>query len=104
MVQAVRPQDASGIYQRSVGAAAEAEAAAPGRSRPPAEGGRTRRADAVALSEQAQALVRARQTVDEAPDVRESLVAALRQQVLDGNYAVDPDAIADAMTADGASA
>lgn len=104
MVQAVRPQDASGIYQRSVGAAAEAEAVAPGRARPASEGGRARRADAVALSEQAQALVRARQTVDEAPAVRESLVASLRQQVLDGSYPVDADAIADAMTAGGTSA
>lgn len=104
MVQAVRPQDASGVYQRNVGAASEADATSATRARgttlaagPPSEASPSRRSDAVALSTQARTLVRARQAAADSAEVLEERVAELRRQVVDGTYRPDARAVAAAL-------
>jgi negative regulator of flagellin synthesis FlgM len=92
MVQSVRPQDASGIYRRTLGGVSGAEGAAPARSN--GAPGRARRTDSVALSEQARLLARALEVVEEAPDARAELVTRLRAAVEDGTYRVDANQIA----------
>ena len=52
------------------------------------------RPDAASLSAEAQELLRARRATQEAPDVRADLVASLRQQIQDGTYRVDEQALA----------
>lgn len=92
MVQSVRPQDASGVYRRTLGGVDPAGVAAPQRSGGGA--GRTRRADSVALSNQAVLLARALQAAEQTPDVRAELVQSLRTAVQDGTYSVDAGVIA----------
>jgi len=53
--------------------------------------------DSVSLSESARALMGAQQTVDQAPDVREDRVAALKAAIADGTYSVDSRQLAQAM-------
>src|SRR5262245_41449139 len=57
--------------------------------------------DGVELSDQARLAARASAAVNAAPDVREALVAELRQRVQDGTYRVDDDALARALLAEG---
>jgi len=52
------------------------------------------RPDAASLSAEARELLRARRAAQESPDARADLVAALRQQVQDGTYQVDEQALA----------
>lgn len=93
MVQPIRPQDATGIYQRQVAQteAAEAVAAQRGGSRGAAGG---RRADQVTLSEGAHAFVRAMDAVTAQPDVRADRVAQLRARLEAGTYQVDASRVA----------
>ncbi len=92
MVQSVRPQDASGVYRRTLGEVGQTGAAAPSRSTGGA--GRTRRSDSVALSEQARLLARSLEAAEGASDVRPELVEELRGQVNDGTYRVNVNQIA----------
>ncbi len=92
MVQSVRPQDASGVYRRTLG---EVNQAAPtGQSRAAGGAGRTRRSDTVALSEQARLLASSLEAVEQAPDIRAEVVQELRAQVNDGTYRVNVNQIA----------
>ena len=52
------------------------------------------RPDAASLSAEAQELLRARRASQESPDVRTDLVASLKQQIQDGTYRVDEQALA----------
>lgn len=102
MVQSVRPQDASGVYRRTLGAVTTGEAGAASRSASPA---RSRRTDSVALSDQARLLARAVEAAGQAPDARAALVESLRASVQDGTYVADPFGTAAGMlAADDASA
>jgi len=49
----------------------------------------TRKGDEVTLSAEAQLLLKALRTLQATPDVREGLVAELRQRVLEGKYEID---------------
>ncbi|MCC6238655.1 MAG: flagellar biosynthesis anti-sigma factor FlgM [Dehalococcoidia bacterium] len=91
MVQSVRPQDASGVYRRSLGEVGQAGGAAQTRT-----GGavRARRSDSVALSEQARLLARTLEAAEAASDVRPELVESLRTRVNDGTYSVNANQIA----------
>ncbi len=91
MVQSVRPQDASGVYRRALGEVAQAGGAMQSRAGGAA---RTRRADSVALSEQARLLARSLEAAEAASDVRPELVENLRSQVNDGTYRVNANQIA----------
>lgn len=55
------------------------------------------RGDETLLSPEARFLQRVRQAIEEAPDVREDKVAALRQQILNGKYQIDVEALIDAL-------
>lgn len=55
------------------------------------------RRDEATLSEEARLLQRVRQAVSELPDVREDKVAALRQQVLEGTYQINEEALINAL-------
>ncbi|MFN8638336.1 MAG: flagellar biosynthesis anti-sigma factor FlgM [Dehalococcoidia bacterium] len=97
MVQSVRPQDASSVYRRTLGAVAPGEAAAA--SPRPATAARSRRTDSVALSDQAQLLARALDATTQATDTRAALVASLRASVQDGTYVANAGDTAAAMLA-----
>ncbi len=101
MVQSVRPQDASGIYRRTIGGINPADVAPAQRSTGGAP--RVRRADTVALSEEAMLLARALEAAEHGPDVRTDLVQGLRAAVHDGTYRVDATQIAARMLAASAS-
>ncbi len=53
--------------------------------------------DEAVLSQQAQELQRIRQAIQEAPDVRQDRVEAIRKQVVDGTYQVREDELLDAL-------
>lgn len=55
------------------------------------------RGDEALLSPEARFLQRVRQAIEETPDVREEKIAALRQQILDGTYQIDVEALIDAL-------
>src|SRR5438132_8226389 len=57
--------------------------------------------DGVELSDQARFVARVNAAVRTAPDVRENLVAELRQRVQDGTYQVDDAAVAERLLAEG---
>ncbi len=97
MVQSVRPQDASSVYRRTLGAVTPSgEAGSASRSASPA---RSRRADSVALSDQARLLAHALEAAAQAPDARAELVESLRASVQNGTYTPDPVGIAAGMLA-----
>jgi flagellar biosynthesis anti-sigma factor FlgM len=87
MVQPIRPQDATGIYQRQVAQTDAAEAAARRNGTAGAASGR--RTDQVSLSENAHAFARIMRGVLEQPDVRAQRVEALRARIEQGTYDVD---------------
>jgi flagellar biosynthesis anti-sigma factor FlgM len=91
MVQSVRPQDASGVYRRTIDATQPVDAATPQRTGGPT---RARRADTVALSEQGLQLARALEAANAAPEVRAELVDQIKLSVADGTYRVAAGAIA----------
>lgn len=93
MVLPVRPQDASGVYQRLV---AQAQAAAAQEAtRRTARGSSTgRRTDQVSLSAGAQSFARVMEAVQQQPDVRADRVASVRARIAGGTYGIDADLIA----------
>jgi negative regulator of flagellin synthesis FlgM len=96
MVEPIRPQDATGIYQRQVESTGAGARATPGRRTASPDGG-GRRADSVTLSERAQGLQRALTVVTGLPDVRNDRIAELRARLASGDYHVDADEIAQRM-------
>lgn len=93
MVLPVRPQDASGVYQRQV-AQAQAAANEGARRTPQAGGAAARRTDQVSLSASAQSFARVMEAVQGGPDVRSERVAAVRARIADGTYGIDAHLIA----------
>ncbi|TAK77558.1 MAG: flagellar biosynthesis anti-sigma factor FlgM [Dehalococcoidia bacterium] len=93
MVLPVRPQDASGVYQRQV---AQAQAAAAQETpRRVAQGGASgRRMDQVSLSAGAQSFARVMEAVQQQPDVRAERVASVRARIAGGMYGIDAGLIA----------
>jgi negative regulator of flagellin synthesis FlgM len=77
---------ASGAYSKRTGRAGDAGSAG-GAS---AAGAKS---DGILLSDQARAVARAQAAVRAAPDVREQLVAELREQIQNGTYRIDDEAI-----------
>lgn len=53
--------------------------------------------DEAVLSQQAQEMQRIRQAIQEAPDVRQDKVEAIRKQVIDGTYQIREDELLDAL-------
>lgn len=102
MVEPIRPQDATGVYQRQVEATGGAMRTTPGRGTT-AAGGTGRRADSVTLSEQARRLQRVLTVVSGLPDVRNERIAELRARLASGDYRVDADEIARRMVEESAS-
>ena len=102
MVQPIRPQDATGIYQRQLAGAEEASALR--RSQDGGGTGNTRRTDQVQLSADGRSFARVMQAVSQQPEVRADRVEQLRQQVESGNYRVDADALAQLLLSRGFSA
>jgi flagellar biosynthesis anti-sigma factor FlgM len=100
VIQPIRPQDATGIYQRQAVQGAESEPGVrTGRAAGEAHGGR--RSDRVTISSQAQELHQVMSAVRDAPDVRAERVARLHAQVAAGQYRVDPEAVARRLVEDG---
>jgi len=52
------------------------------------------RGDTLEISDSARELVRARQAIDEAPDVRAERVADIKKRIEDGTYSVSPHVLA----------
>lgn len=101
MVQPIRPNEASGIYQRVVGSAADAaDRTSDGTRR--ADGASVGgRRDEVTISNQGQTLRRLIDQVRAQPDLRADRVAELRAQVASGEYRVDGDALAELLIDEG---
>ncbi|TAJ18027.1 MAG: flagellar biosynthesis anti-sigma factor FlgM [Dehalococcoidia bacterium] len=93
MVLPVRPQDASGVYQRQV-AQAQAATAHEGVRRAARNGSAARRTDEVSLSANAQSFARVMEAAQQQPDVRADRVAAVRARIADGTYGIDAHLIA----------
>ncbi|RJQ12007.1 MAG: flagellar biosynthesis anti-sigma factor FlgM [Dehalococcoidia bacterium] len=93
MVLPVRPQDASGVYQRQV-AQAQAATAHEATRRTARSGGPGRRTDEVSLSATAQSFARVMEAVQQQSDVRADRVSAVRARIADGTYSIDADLIA----------
>ena len=93
MVLPVRPQDASGVYQRQV-AQAQAASAHEATRRTTRTGAANRRTDEVSLSATAQSFARVMEAVQQQPEVRTDRVAAVRARIAAGTYGVDPELIA----------
>lgn len=86
---------ASGAYGRRAGRAGESSAARDADAPKRAEGAaRSDAGDAVQVSDQARFVQRASRAVNNAPDVRETVVADLRERIQTGAYQVDDVAIA----------
>ena len=94
MIQPIRPQDATGIYQRQIAQADDARDAAGGRAAE-LQNHSGRRVDRVLLSPEAQRLAAARRAVAGAPEIREARVEALRARVENGSYRVDARGVAE---------
>lgn len=100
MIQPVRPHEASGVYQRQVDQAAEPGTT--GARRAGARAGQSgARHDQVSVSSQARELRAVMQAMPSVPGERADVVAQLRQQIADGSYQVDADAVAKRLLADG---
>lgn len=93
MVLPVRPQDASGVYQRQV-AQAQAASAHEAPRRTARSGAAGRRTDEVSLSASAQSFARVMEVVQQQPDVRAERVAAVRARIAGGTYGIDAQLIA----------
>ena len=83
---------ASGAYGKRTGRAGDASAAG-GSSSAGGASGAGAKSDGVLLSDQARAVARAQAAVRAAPDVREQLVAELREQIQNGTYQIDDEAV-----------
>lgn len=101
MIQPIRPQDASGIYQRQV-------EQAPPTSAPARRGGATigsvaagPRHDQVNVSSRAWQLRRVMEVMPDVADIREARVADLQARIEGGAYEVDATRIAERLLDDG---
>src|SRR5438445_13880182 len=95
-IERVNQNLAAGAYgaKRAKGSGAARGAGPPADAAEAAAGAPPSAGDGVELSDQARFVGRATQAARKAPDVREGLVADLRQKVQDGSYVVDDEAVA----------
>jgi flagellar biosynthesis anti-sigma factor FlgM len=89
-IDRVNQNIASGAYAKRTGRAGDASSAGASSA---AAGSAGAKADGVLLSDQARAVARAQAAVRSAPDVREQLVSELREQIRNGTYRIDDEAI-----------
>lgn len=100
MIQPIRPQDASGIYQRQVEQAPQVDS----NGRRTGQSGATGvgpRHDQVSVSGRAQQLRRVMEAMPEVSETRETRVAELQARIESGGYEVDATAIARRLLDDG---
>lgn len=100
MIQPIRPQDATGVYQRQVEQAPRvgtARQAGQSGSGGPVAG----RHDQVSVSGRAQQLRRVMEVMPEVSEIREGRIAELQAQVEAGDYEVDATNIARRLLDDG---
>lgn len=100
MIQPIRPQDASGVYQRQVEQAPQTGPTRRGAAAGPG-GAVGARHDEVNVSGRAQQLRRVMEVMPEVSDVREARVAALQAQIEEGSYEVDATSVARRLLDDG---
>lgn len=81
---------ASGAYTKRTGRAGDAGSAGASSASGRSAGAKS---DGILLSDQARAVARAQAAVRAAPDVREQLVAELREQIQNGTYQIDDEAV-----------
>ena len=100
MIQPVRPNDATGVYQRQV---VSADSAGGDGSRGDRAGASCagRCSDDVTISDEAQQLRRVLDAVSELPDLREARIAHIREQLAQDQYGVDVAAIAERLVDEG---
>ena len=84
---------AGGAYGKRTGRAGDASAAGGSSSSAGGAAAAGAKSDGVLLSDQARAVARAQAAVRSAPDVREQLVNELREQIQNGTYRIDDEAI-----------
>ena len=101
MIQPIRPQDASGIYQRQVEQAPQTSPAQRSGRGGAVGSGAGQRRDEVNVSGRAQQLRRVMDTMPEVTEIREERVAALQAQIEAGSYEVDATGVAKRLLDDG---
>ena len=100
MIQPIRPQEASGVYQRQVEQAGEP--GTPGTRRAGAAAGQPgARHDEVSVSLRARQLRAVMQAMPTVAGERADVIAELRQQISEGSYRVDAEAVAKRLVDDG---
>ena len=100
MIQPIRPQEASGVYQRQVEQAGEPGTA--GTRRGGASVGQPGvRHDEVSVSLQARQLRNVMEAMPSVAGERADVIAQLRQQIAEGSYRVDADTVAKRLVDDG---
>lgn len=100
MIQPIRPQDASGVYQRQVEQAPQTGTARRG-GQVGVDGAAAGRHDEVNVSGRAQQLRRVMEVMPEVSEVREARIAALQAQIESGSYEVDETSVARRLLDDG---
>ena len=90
-IERLAHHEAARTYLQNADGARAATAASSGSD---AKAGVSRRPDSVSLSDHARSLVNARAAVQQAPDVRDAKVAAIKQGVEDGTYNVPSHVLA----------
>jgi negative regulator of flagellin synthesis FlgM len=92
-IDRVNQNAASGAYAKRTNRAGEVGAAGGPAAAARARAGRIE-ADGVVLSDEARAIARAEGAARSAPEVREELVARLREQVRNGTYKIQDEQVA----------
>jgi len=100
VIQPIRPQDASGIYQRQVEQAPQTGPTRSGRQSG-SGGGVVGRHDEVSVSGRAQQLRRVMEVMPDVAEVRDARVADLQARIEAGRYEVDASSIARRLLDDG---
>lgn len=98
MIQPIRPQDATGVYQRQIAQVAVEPAPRRDGARAQRGGGRS---DQVTLSDQAQELRRILSAVSRLPEVRDQRIDFVRSEFDRGEYRMDALQIAERMLTEG---
>lgn len=103
MVQPIRPQDVSSVYQQQAmsRASGAGQSGTDGVNEAQRNGRSAVRSDRVTLSDEALALRRVLQSLGDQPEVREQRIAALKQQIADGTYDRGLGAVAARLVEDG---
>jgi negative regulator of flagellin synthesis FlgM len=98
-IQGLSHHEAARTYLQNAAGTGASPAASSGTQA--GKAGVTRRPDSVSLSDNARTLATARAAVQQAPDVRDAKVAAIKQRVEDGTYNVPAHVLAGKLLAAG---